>query len=149
MDELDHAGMQFARWHKTAINAAANPTSVLAGGPTSQGMALDKDLCDHMKAIMREVLDAACNVLGKPLPASLPTVDDVVEGVKLDTSGSKPSMWADWESGRRVELEAILGEPLRQADAIGLELPRLRTMYALLKVAQDIKLNTSSSSRPS
>lgn len=143
VDELDHAGMQFARWHKTAINAAANPTSVLAGGPTNQTMALDDDLCAHMKAVMREVLDAACKVLGKPLPSSLPAVDDIFEGVKFDTSGSRPSMWSDWENGRRVELEAILGEPLRQADAIGLDLPRVRTMYALLKMAQNIKLKAN------
>lgn len=136
IDLLDHDGMQFARWHKTAINAAMNPTAVLAGGPTNQTMALDDELYAHMAGVMREILSAAENALGKPLPESLPKVEDILDGVKDDVSGSRPSMWLDWENGRRVELEAILGEPLRQAKAVGIDLPRTQTLYSLLRRAQ-------------
>lgn len=145
IDHLDHTGMQFARWHKTAINAALNPAGVLARAsnivsPTNNAMSLDPYVCGHMIAVMREVLHAATVVLGKPLPASLPSVDDVIEGVKRDGSGSKPSMWVDWEAGRRVEVEAILGEPVRRARAVGVEVPRTESLYALLRMAQGLRL---------
>lgn len=143
VDVLDHTGMQFARWHKTAINASVNPTAVLAGGVTNQGCAIDDQLCTHAKGVMAEILDAAEKVLGRTLPTSLPTIHDVWEGVKQDTSGSKASMLVDWEAGRQVELEAILGEPLRQASAIGIELPRTQTLYALLKSAQALRDRSS------
>lgn len=137
IDLLDHVSMQFARWHKTAINAAMNPTAVLSGGASSQAMALDRELYTHMLAVMKEIIDAACQVLGRPLPESLPKSVDILDGVQEDVSGSRPSMWLDWEAGRRVELEAILGNPLRQARAVGMELPRTQCMYSLLKRAQE------------
>lgn len=139
VDVLDHTGMQFARWHKVAINASANPTAVLSGGATNQGMAIDDELLTHAKGVMIEILRAAETVLGDRLPASLPTPDDVWEGVKKDVSGSKASMLVDWEAGRQVEVEAILGEPLRQARAAGVELPRTQSLYALLRSAQRLR----------
>ncbi|KAK4955407.1 hypothetical protein LTR28_006101 [Elasticomyces elasticus] len=45
-------------------------------------------------------------------------------------------MQLDWESGKRMELEVILGNPVRIAREQGLEMPRLQTLYALLKMAQ-------------
>ncbi|KAK3696357.1 hypothetical protein LTR37_018022 [Vermiconidia calcicola] len=141
VDILDHAGMQFARWHKTAINAAMNPTAVLARGPTNQAMVLDEELEIHLKAVMTEILDVACKILGQPLPEWLPRIADVIQGVQEDISGSHPSMWVDWEAGRKVELEAILGNPLRQAREHGLNLPRTQTIYALLKKAQEMREN--------
>lgn len=136
VDVLDHTGMQFARWHKTAINAAINPTAVLAGGVTNQTCGTDDELCIHGMGVMAEILNAAEVVLGQKLPSSLPTIEDVWEGVKQDTSGSKASMLIDWEARRQVELEAILGEPLRQARAVNIELPKTQTLYALLRSAQ-------------
>ena len=139
VDVLDHVGMQFARWHKTAINAAANPTAVLAGGITNQSLGTDPEISTHARGVMREVLEAAEKVLDQKVPESLPTVDDVFDGVKGDTSGSKASMLHDWEAGRQLELEAILGEPLRQAKAVGFDMPRVQTLYALLKSAQRMR----------
>ena len=38
---------------------------------------------------------------------------------------------------RKMELEVILGNPIRIAREKGLEMPRLQTMYALIKKAQE------------
>lgn len=43
-------------------------------------------------------------------------------------------MLLDWEAGRPLELEVILGNPVKIARAKGFEMPRLQSMYALLKV---------------
>ena len=45
-------------------------------------------------------------------------------------------MWLDWEAGKKMELEVILGNPIRIAREKGFEMPRLQTLYALLKMAQ-------------
>ena len=45
-------------------------------------------------------------------------------------------MAADWEEGREMEVEAILGEAVRAARERGIEVPRVHSMYALLKSAQ-------------
>ncbi|KAM3424244.1 2-dehydropantoate 2-reductase [Cercospora zeina] len=143
---LSHTEMQFARWHKTAINASINPTSVLAGGCTTQATGVDPELYAHVEGVMREILGLAVKVLGAPLPESLPTIDAVLQGVKEDQSGSRPSMWHDWAAGRKVELEAILGNVLRQARDANVEIPRTQTLYALLRMAQQMRDANSSAS---
>ncbi|PPJ52973.1 hypothetical protein CBER1_11221 [Cercospora berteroae] len=144
VDVLSHTGMQFARWHKTAINASINPTSVLAGGCTTQATGVDPELYAHVEGVMREILELAVKVLGAPLPESLPTIEAVLHGVKEDQSGSRPSMWHDWAAGRKVELEAILGNVLRRARDAGVEVPRTQTLYALLRMAQQMRDTGSS-----
>ncbi|KAK5135502.1 hypothetical protein LTR08_005137 [Meristemomyces frigidus] len=135
----DHAGLQFVRWHKIAINAAMNPSSVLSGGTGNQEMSADPELSRHLLGVMNEVLETAPQVLGKPLPAKLATADRILNSTKKNSSGSKPSMQIDWEKGNRLELEVILGNPIRIARKKGLEMPRLQSMYALLKRAQEVR----------
>lgn len=136
-EEYDHAGLQFVRWHKIAINAAMNPSSVLSGGCGNQEMSLDPELSRHLTGIINEVLDTAPNVLGKSLPSKLATAEKIIASTQRNSSGSKPSMWGDWSKGAKMELEVILGNPIRIAREKGIEMPRLQTMYALIKAAQN------------
>ena len=133
----DHARMQFIRWHKVAVNAAMNPSSVLSGGCGNQEMSTDPEVSLHLLGTINEVLDAAPKILGKPLPSGLATAEQVVNSTKQNSSGSMPSMWADWEKGTKMELEVILGNPIRIARKNGIEMPRLQTMYALLRKMQE------------
>lgn len=136
-EEYDHAGLQFVRWHKIAINAAMNPSSVLSGGCGNQEMSTDPELSIHLTGIINEVLNTAPKVLGKPLPPKLASAERILKSTMRNSSGSKPSMWGDWERGATMELEVILGNPIRIAREKGLEMPRLQTMYALIKKAQE------------
>ena len=136
-EAYDHAGLQFVRWHKIAINAAMNPSSTLSGGSTNQAMSNDPELSRHLLGVMNEVLDTAPKVLGRPLPAHLATAERILGSTKKNASGSKPSMAIDWEQGKRMELEVILGNPIRIARAKGIEMPRLQSLYALLRMAQE------------
>jgi len=133
----DHAGLQFVRWHKIAINAAMNPTSVLSGGSGNQEMSTDPELSRHLIGVMKEVLDTAPKVLGMPLPPKLATAEQILNSTKRNSSGGKPSMAMDWEKGQRMELEVILGNPIRLAREKDVEMPRLQSMYALLRKAQE------------
>jgi 2-dehydropantoate 2-reductase len=136
-EAYDHADLQFVRWHKIAINAAMNPSSVLSGGCGNQEMSTDPELAIHLTGIMNEVLETAPKVLGQPLPAKLASAEQILNSTRRNSSGSKPSMWGDWEKGAKMELEVILGNPIRIAREKGVEMPRLQTMYALIKKAQE------------
>lgn len=119
VDVLSHTGMQFARWHETAINASINPTTVLADGCTTQATGLDPELYTHVAGVMREILDVAAKVLGATFPKTLPTIEAVLQGVKDDTSGSRPRMWHDWAAGRELELESIVRNVLWAGSSCG------------------------------
>jgi len=135
-EAYSYAKLQMVRWHKIAINASMNPSAVLSGGSTNNAMSLDPELYIHLKGVMDEVLETAPKVLGTPLPNGLATAAQLLGSTMKNTSGSKPSMLLDWEGGKRMELEVILGNPIRIAREKGLEMPRLQSLYALLKMAQ-------------
>lgn len=135
-DAYSHSKLQMVRWHKIAINASMNPSAVLSAGTTHNAMSTDPELSRHLKGVMEEVLSTAPKVLGKPLPKEFATPDQIIRSTQKNTSGSKPSMLLDWEQGKKMELEVILGNPIRIAREHGLEMPRLQSLYALLRMAQ-------------
>ena len=92
-----------------------NPSSVLSGGSDNQSMSKDPEIARHLLAVMREVLDTAPRLLGKPLPSMLPTPEQILKSTTMNSGGSKPSMQMDWKRGQHMELEVILGNPIRMA----------------------------------
>lgn len=131
-----HEKLQLVRWHKIAINAAMNPSSVLSGGSGNQEMSIDPELHLHLKGVMDEVLTTAPKVVGTPFPAEFATSEQLLKSTQKNSSGSKPSMALDWEGGKAMELEVILGNPIRLAREKGFEMPRLQTLYALIKMKE-------------
>jgi 2-dehydropantoate 2-reductase len=134
-----HAKLQLVRWHKIAINASMNPSSVLTLGSTNNAMANDPEVQRHLKGVMEEILETAPKVLGQPMPKDFATPDAIIRSTQRNTSGSKPSMAMDWEQGKRMEIEVILGNPIRIARERGFEMPRLQTLYALVRMAQEAR----------
>jgi 2-dehydropantoate 2-reductase len=135
-ESYDEVGLQSVRWHKICINAAFNPSSILAGGIGNADMVLDPELRGHIKGCMEEVFAAAPAVLGQPLSDKLARPDQILVSTERN-KGSKPSMLLDWESGKPLELEVILGNPVRMARERGCDISRLHTLYALLRSAQN------------
>ncbi len=131
-----HEKLQLVRWHKIAINASMNPSAVLSGGSTNEAMASDPELYSHLKGVMEEVLTTAPKVVGTPFPAVFATPEAILRSTQKNKSGSKPSMLLDWEADKPMELEVILGNPIRLARAKGYEMPRMQTLYALLKMKE-------------
>ncbi|TGO31427.1 hypothetical protein BHYA_0842g00010 [Botrytis hyacinthi] len=145
--EYSHWKLQMVRWHKIAINASMNPSAVLSSGSTSNDMSLDPELYIHLKGVMDEVLETAPKILGTKLPQEFATSEQLLKSTQKNTSGSKPSMLLDWEQGKTMELEVILGNPIRIARSHGLEMPRLQTLYALLRKAQENRIEEKVSSK--
>ncbi|KAI1374471.1 2-dehydropantoate 2-reductase [Hypoxylon crocopeplum] len=130
--------LQTIRWHKLCINAAFNPTAVLSGGRGNADQLTNPELREHITGIMREIWDAAPKVLGKPFPEGLATPERIIRSTERN-AGARPSMLLDWEAGRPMELEVILGNPVRIARRAGVEMPRLQSLYALLKSMQAVR----------
>ncbi|KAM7223928.1 putative 2-dehydropantoate 2-reductase [Rhypophila decipiens] len=139
--------LQMIRWHKLCINAAFNPSAVLSGGLGNAEMVTDtdptsqtKELRIHLQGVMDEIWGAVPRILGRGFPedGSLAAPEKILRSSERNV-GSKPSMLLDWEGGRPMELEVILGNPVRIARQRGVELPRIQTMYALLKSAQRVR----------
>ncbi|KAK3384565.1 ketopantoate reductase PanE/ApbA-domain-containing protein [Lasiosphaeria ovina] len=134
----DEIGLQTVRWHKLCINAAFNPSAVLSGGRGNADMARDPELRAHLAGVMGEIWAAAPRILGRPFPADLAGPDKILKSTERNV-GSKPSMLLDWEAARSLELEVILGNPVRIARGKGVDLPRMQTLYALLRSAQRVR----------
>jgi 2-dehydropantoate 2-reductase len=131
--------MQLLRWHKVAINAAMNPSSVLAGGADNSGMAKDPDMAEHLMGVMNEVLTIGPMIVGRPFPKDFATAEQILRSTQKNPSGSVPSMQQDWQGGKKMELEVILGNTIRLAKEKGFEMPRLQTLYALTKMKQKMR----------
>ncbi|KAI0477185.1 2-dehydropantoate 2-reductase [Xylariaceae sp. FL0804] len=127
--------LQTIRWHKLCINAAFNPTAVLSGGRGNADQLTDPELREHITGLMHEIWHAAPKVLGHDFPESLATPDKIIRSSERN-AGAKPSMLLDWEAGRPMELEVILGNPVRIAKSAGVAMPRLQSVYALLQSMQ-------------
>jgi len=151
-EACDERELQVVRWHKIAINGSVNPSAVLSNGTPSAQMAGDDELRQHLHHCMEEVFRAASAILGIPFPpAGLPNADQLVASIARNVGG-RASMLVDWEHGSRMELEVILGNPIRMAREQGVEMPRLEAMYGLLKMAQkrrDEKLKDETKGRHS
>ncbi|KAK3303244.1 ketopantoate reductase PanE/ApbA-domain-containing protein [Chaetomium strumarium] len=142
VDVRDEAGLQLIRWHKLCINAAFNPSAVLSGGRGNADMARDPDLRRHLAGVMREIWAAVPQVLDgrrfEDEPDHMASPERILRSSERN-EGAKPSMLLDWEAGRPMEVEVILGNPVRIARARGVEMPRLQTVYALVKSMQEVR----------
>lgn len=118
-----------ARWRKLIWNVPFNGLTIAAGGVATDRICASPALMAEVRALMAEVTAAAA-ALGITIPESF--TRGQIE-VTPPMGAYRPSSLVDFLAGREVEVEAIWGEALRRAAAAGVETPRLRLLYALLK----------------
>jgi 2-dehydropantoate 2-reductase len=118
------------RWRKLVWNIPFNGLSILAGGIDTAAIIGDENLRRVVLELMDEVLDVA-NKCGYPLERGAKT--DLMERTTA-MDAYKPSTLLDFEAGKPLEIEAIWGEPLRRANAVRTAVPRMQTIYSLLKM---------------
>jgi 2-dehydropantoate 2-reductase len=117
------------RWKKLLWNTTFNTVSVLSGGLNT------REMCDRgiMETLCRELMEetaAAAKSAGYEFSA-----DDLDANMEYTRNFPpyKTSMLVDYEAGRPLEVDAILGNVCRIAEQNGISVPRLRTCYALLQ----------------
>jgi 2-dehydropantoate 2-reductase len=117
------------RWRKLVWNIPFNGLSILTGGLDTGAILAHESLHRLTLELMDEII-AAANKCGYALTED--TAEEQISRTK-PMGAYKPSTLLDWEAGRPLEIEPIWGEPLRRAVAAGAQLPRLDTVYTLLK----------------
>jgi 2-dehydropantoate 2-reductase len=128
------------RWQKMIWNAAFNPISVLGGKADSRQMVDVPEAEQLVRNVMKEVMSLAA-ATGNELP------DEVMENAILGNRKMHPfktSMLVDHESGRSMEIDAILGNAIAIAQKYGKTVPYLESLFSLMKLqAAVLKGNTA------
>lgn len=117
-----------ARWQKLLWNGSFNPVSVLAN-MNSKEMTDDPSTTALCKRLMTEYL-AAANADGCD---DLTPVDlDFMFQSSVHMDPYYPSMKVDFDNGRLMEVDAIVGEPLKRAAATGSPMPSTQVVFELM-----------------
>ncbi|MEM6447754.1 MAG: putative 2-dehydropantoate 2-reductase [Cyanobacteria bacterium P01_D01_bin.123] len=117
-----------ARWQKLVWNVPYNSLSVVLDALTNEMMTCDatRSLCE---TLMREVVVAAA-----AYDVRIP--DDFVQQMLDHTAEMKPyktSMKLDFDAGRPLEVEAILGNSIRAAKEASVNVPQMEMLYSQLQ----------------
>ena len=131
------ANLAEARWRKLVWNIPFNGITVLATAqqragqtPVSTADILADDALSYLtRRLMEEVIAAACK-LGHPITGDYA---DLQFKRTAEMGAYFPSTLLDYLAGRAIELDAIWGEPYRQAFNVGAEVGRLETCLQLLR----------------
>lgn len=118
------------RWEKLLWNIPFNSMSVIGSSATTEDMINTKETESLAINIMKEVLDVAKST-GNELPY------DLVEKNMELTRNMKPyktSMLLDYENGRQLEIDAILGNVIGIANENSVNVPYVTSLYSLLKL---------------
>jgi 2-dehydropantoate 2-reductase len=114
-------------WVKLWGNVAFNPISALTGG-TLKSVAEDPATRAVARGVMNEV-EAIANKLGVTMPIPVEKRIDGAAGV----GEHKTSMLQDFERGRPVELDAIVGAVAELGRLVQVPTPMIDTIYALTR----------------
>ena len=124
--------LALARWMKLVWNVPFNGLTVALDTTTDRVVAQPETMALSRK-LMEEIVAGAA-ALGRTIP------EPFVEKMMADTVkmvAYKPSMKLDYDLGHPLETEAIYGEPLRQAEAAGTDMPTVRALYQQLKFLEE------------
>lgn len=114
-------------WRKLVLNNGCNPLAAVTFLDT-QRMANDPDMAWVMRNLMREAGAAAAADEVEFSPHELEAVFQWIKGIDPIT----PSMQADAQRGKPLELDGITGAVLRRAALLGIEVPVTATLHHIL-----------------
>jgi 2-dehydropantoate 2-reductase len=114
-------------WVKLLGNVAFNPLSVLTRG-TLEELTRHPAVSRLARAVMVEA-EAVASKLGIELPI---TIDQRMAGAEK-VGAHKTSMLQDWEAGRPMELEAVVGAVVELGERLGVAMPSTSAVYACVK----------------
>lgn len=125
--------VQAKRWAKLLINTSWNPMCALARSKDTDVLASCSEAADVVRAVMMETRDIAA-AYGYAM-----TEEQIEQQLGRATAripidaGIEPSMLQDALAGRRIEVEAIVGNVVRMGKARGVKCERLEMLYVLAK----------------
>ena len=124
-----------ARWEKLCWNMPFNGLCVAVGGVTTDRIVADPALRGVAERAMREVVAAGNADLAAHEALERIGRAALIERMFALTSTMgpyRPSTLIDFLEGRPLEVDAMFGEPLRRARALGVDTPVVETLTSLL-----------------
>jgi 2-dehydropantoate 2-reductase len=118
-------------WVKLLGNVAFNPISALTGG-TLEELVRHPDTNRLVRQLMVET-ETVAGKLGIELPIS---IDQRMAGAEK-VGAHKTSMLQDYEAGRPMELEAVVGAVVELGERLGVPMPCTRAVYACAKLLDE------------
>ncbi|KAK4215601.1 putative 2-dehydropantoate 2-reductase [Rhypophila decipiens] len=132
IDCMYEPDVKFTRWRKLLYNSSYNTVATILHMDTSRMRVSEHIIDDLIRPIMMEIRAAAA-AAGVNLPLEL--IDKMIFADTFEAF-FKPSMLQDIERGNYIEFENIVGEPLREAERLGVPAPTLRVVYGMLRGIQ-------------
>ena len=120
--------VQIKRWSKVVWNCAWNSLTALTMLDTHSWLKSSPDSTPMTRTLMQEVINvaSACDV---PMKDEL--IDELMDKIlAMQPIGS--SMQTDCKMGKPMEVEIILGTPVRKGRELGVPTPVLEVLYTLL-----------------
>lgn len=120
------------RWRKIAYNATFNPVASVLRMDTPR-MRMTQHIMDDL------IIPAAEEIRAIALADGVTLQEDLVHAISHqdpNDTAFKPSMCQDYEKGNLMEIENLVGEPVREAQRLGVPAPTLTVLYGLVKGLQ-------------
>ena len=133
---------RYARWEKLCWNIPFNGLSVAGAGIGTQTILDDPELRGTAARAMREVVAMGNADLESLNSTARLDMDEVVSRMfaLTETMGDyRTSMVIDFVRGNELEVEAILGNPVRRARELGVAAPAVESLYALVAHADRVR----------
>jgi 2-dehydropantoate 2-reductase len=131
--------IQAKRWFKLLVNASWNPICALTLSKDTEVLTASKEATEVLLAVMLEIRDIAAayghNITREQVDIQLGRAQARIP----KNAGIEPSMLQDVQAGRRIEVEAIVGNPVRMGKQQGVKCVRLEMLYVLAK-ALDLQI---------
>lgn len=129
--------VQEKRWNKLLLNAPWNPicaltmsrdVAYLVSSPTAEKIVWDVLL--EVVAISQALGYTSITAEGAAKQL------EVIKG-RIGGKGIEPSMLVDVLNGRQMEVETILGNPVKVAKGLGIDVPKMEMLYGLTKALDE------------
>ena len=129
--------IQEKRWNKLLLNAAWNPICALTLSRDVAFLQSSPEAYKVVEDVMLEVVPIARALGYTSITAGGAEEQLKRAGGRVGGKGIEPSMLVDVLTERRMEVETILGNPVKIAKKLGLEVPRLELLYGLAKALDE------------
>ncbi|MDZ7729021.1 MAG: 2-dehydropantoate 2-reductase [Dehalococcoidia bacterium] len=129
----------FARWEKLGWNIPFSALTVACGGIGTARILEDASLKAIAEGAIHEVAEAGNADLaarGSEARIDGPGLAERMFAQTATMGDYRPSMVIDYVLGRPMEVEAILGAPLRRAGELGVATPTIASLYGIVRAAQ-------------
>jgi 2-dehydropantoate 2-reductase len=119
-------------WLKLLGNATLNPVSAV-----TRATLVEMFSTDESRRLVRTLMEEVASV-ARAFDVEIPLSIERRMAAAAAVGGHKTSMLQDLEAGKPLEVDALLGAVIELAASKGVDVPSLRTLYGLTRLAERV-----------